>query len=535
MTTPTPTSAPEKPEDAPRASVFRDRAPSSLPIILVKIVALAIVDGLGVYAIIVLIAASNYLVAVIAAIVLLAINWIYLGKRALPAKYLAPGLVFLGIFQVFVILYSAYIGFTNYGDGHNASKEDAISSIEQNSLVRVPKSPQYQVTVVEKGDTLGLLVTDPDNTVSIGDAKTPLSEVTNAELAGGKAISLPGWTSLGLGDLVSKQDAVQKLAVQLSQDASKGSLRTADGSVAYLYQPSLVYDAKADTFTDTKKDVVYKDNGKGEFASSGDVLRPGWAVVVGGSNFTKVITDPDYRGPVVGVLIWTFVFAGLSTFLVFAVGLFLAVALNKEGMRFRKFYRVVMILPYAFPGFLSVLIWAGLLNSQFGFINSVIFGGAEIPWLTDPWLAKLCVLMVNVWLGFPYMYLVATGALQSIPEEVVEAGAVDGASPWAVFSRLKLPLLLVSMAPILIGTFAFNFNNFNVIFLLTTGGPTDINAPIPVGATDILISLVYKIAFLGSNGRDYGLAGALSILIFVLIAVISIIAFRRTKSLEEVN
>lgn len=151
-----------------------------------------------------------------------------------------------------------------------------------------------------------------------------------------------------------------------------------------------------------------------------------------------------------------------------------------------------------------------------------------------PWLAKASILIVNLWLGFPYMFLVCMGALQSIPDELQEAATVDGARPWAIFRLIKLPLLFVTVAPLLIASFAFNFNNFNVIYMLTDGGPRDGNAPIPVGFTDILITMVYKVAFTGQN-RDYGLASAYSILIFIIVAVISIILFRRTKSLEELN
>jgi arabinogalactan oligomer/maltooligosaccharide transport system permease protein len=203
-------------------------------------------------------------------------------------------------------------------------------------------------------------------------------------------------------------------------------------------------------------------------------------------------------------------------------------------MRGRKYYRVLMILPYAIPSFLSALIWAGMMNESFGFINQVLFGGASIPWLTDPVMAKVSVLIVNLWLGFPYMFLVCMGALQSIPDDIQEAATVDGARPWAVFRLIKLPLLLVTVAPLLIASFAFNFNNFNTIYMLTDGGPRDSDAPIPVGFTDILITMVYKVAFTGQS-RDYGLASAYSIIIFIVVAVISIIAFRRTKSLEELN
>jgi arabinogalactan oligomer/maltooligosaccharide transport system permease protein len=142
--------------------------------------------------------------------------------------------------------------------------------------------------------------------------------------------------------------------------------------------------------------------------------------------------------------------------------------------------------------------------------------------------------MVNLWLGFPYMFLICTGALQAIPDDIVEAATVDGAKPWAIFRLIKLPLLLVTMAPILIASFAFNFNNFNLIYMLTGGGPRDHSASVNVGATDILISMVYKVAFTG-QARDYGLASAFTIIIFILVATIAVVSFRKTKVLEELN
>jgi len=162
----------------------------------------------------------------------------------------------------------------------------------------------------------------------------------------------------------------------------------------------------------------------------------------------------------------------------------------------------------------------------------VLLGGAEIPWLTDPWLAKASVLIVNLWLGFPYMFLVCTGALQSIPGDVIESARMDGARSSRIQRSIVFPLLLVSVAPLLIASFAFNFNNFTLIFLLTGGGPNYPGAPILVGHTDILISMVYSVAF-ESGLKQYGLASALSIIIFLIVGAISWAGFRRTRRLEE--
>ena len=235
------------------------------------------------------------------------------------------------------------------------------------------------------------------------------------------------------------------------------------------------------------------------------------------------------RDPFVRVFIWTFFFAFSCVFLSFALGLFLAIALDKRGMRFQRSYRSLLVIPYAIPGFLSILVWAGLLNDEFGVVNNILH--TSIPWLFDPTWAKVSVILVSVWLTFPYFFLVSMGALQSIPAELIEAARVDGGGPLQLFRRITLPLLLVAVAPLLIASFAFNFNNFNNIFLLTGGGPPAEDQSV-AGSTDILISYTYKIAFEAGKGSDYGLASAVSILIFFIVGAISAVSFWRTKSLE---
>jgi arabinogalactan oligomer/maltooligosaccharide transport system permease protein len=174
-----------------------------------------------------------------------------------------------------------------------------------------------------------------------------------------------------------------------------------------------------------------------------------------------------------------------------------------------------------------------------GFINRSILGlpdGKGVHWLTETGPARIAVLLVNLWLGFPYMFLIATGALQAIPSDLSEAAGLDGAGPWKIFRLIKLPLLLVSLAPLLIASFAYNFNNFTIIYLVTGGGPIiDPTLKITAGGTDILITFVYRIAFGGAGGADYGLASAFSILIFAIIGSISFFSFRRTRALEEVT
>lgn len=517
-----------------QAASIADAASGSMKMFIVKLVLMGLVDAIAVYAIFILAMQREWLVLGVIVAVTAIVNWIYFSRRRLPAKYLTPGIIFLALFQVFVLLYTGYVAFTNYGTGHNGSKEQAVSSLMAASLERVPDSPTYAVTVVDQLGTLGLLVTEPDGDVQLGTMEQPLAEV-DAEMEGGKAVAVEGWTTLSFSEVIARTDEITALAVPASEDPNDGALRTPDGSNGYLYTSNLEYDEAAGTMTDTSTGTVYTDTGTGAFvAENGDELRPGWQIVVGFDNFIRAVTDPRLAGPLVYVTLWTFAFALISVASTFFLGLFLAITFNDMRMRGRKAYRIAMILPYAIPSFLSALVWAGMMNESFGFINQVLLGGASIPWLTDPFVAKISVLIVNLWLGFPYMFLVCLGALQSIPDDVQEAATVDGARPWQAFRLIKLPLLLVSVAPLLIASFAFNFNNFNVIYLLTDGGPRDTDAPIPVGFTDILISMVYKVAFTGQS-RDYGLASAYTIIIFIVVAVISIIAFRRTKSLEEIN
>ena len=204
---------------------------------------------------------------------------------------------------------------------------------------------------------------------------------------------------------------------------------------------------------------------------------------------------------------------------------------NNERLKGQRIYRSLLILPYAMPGFAMLLVWRDMFNTDFGLINQLF--GLHVNWFGDPWTARFAVMIIQLWMGFPYMFLVCTGALQSIPADLVEAAGVDGAKPGYAFRTITFPLLLVATGPLLIATFAFNFNNFNAIYLTTAGGPFPPDNP-TAGATDLLISYTYRLAF-GGQGANYGFAAAISILIFLIVAVISIIGFRRTKVLEEIN
>ena len=250
---------------------------------------------------------------------------------------------------------------------------------------------------------------------------------------------------------------------------------------------------------------------------------------VGLKNFYKILSA-DELGTFIRVGIWTIQWAFLSVVLSAAVGLFLAIPLNKDGLWGAKFYRTLFIVPWAIPAFISVLMWQGLFNTSNGTINAVlaVIGIEAIPWLDSPGWAKCSVLLVNVWLGYPFMMTICLSALQSIPKSVYEAADIDGASNWLQFKALTLPLLRASLIPVLISNFAFNFNQFTAIYLLTEGGPSVPGSE--AGATDILITYSYKLAF---DLYQYGIACAYAIIIFIVVAGVSGVNIKLTGAFDD--
>jgi arabinogalactan oligomer/maltooligosaccharide transport system permease protein len=500
----------------------------------VKIGLIGIVDALSIWAAVILAADGKWIACVILVAAGLAVNAVYLIPRrwTLPAKFLVPGTIFLLGFQVIPIIYTVDIAFTNYATGHILSKSEATTQIEQNSLAQTPRSATYTLSPAEDkaGKLVLLLVNDDTGKPYVGtrEGLTALPP-SGVKIASGAITTATGYTLLKGAKLFSLDRALAGYRVPIS---GSRAIHPEGIDNAVELQPTLRYDRTADTFTRIKNGVVYRDNGEGSYAAStGEALEPGWKTYVGWKNFSSVIHDPLIRNPFLRVLAWTISFALLTVVLSFTLGLFLAITLQKT-IRFQKLYRTVFVIPYAIPSFLTILVWAGLLNDNYGVINSLLH--TNIPFLFDTWWARFSIILVSLWLTFPYFFLISLGALQSIPGELVEAARVDGGGPWQVFRRITLPLLLVAVAPLMIASFAFNFNNFNNIYLLTQGGPPANDQSI-AGTTDILISYTYKLAFASGKGQDYALAAAISIFIFFIVAGISMVGFWRSRTLESLQ
>jgi maltose/maltodextrin transport system permease protein len=284
-------------------------------------------------------------------------------------------------------------------------------------------------------------------------------------------------------------------------------------------------------FTNLKsREVIAPDSTTGFFtiidspdpARVGIQLTPGFRVVIGLHNYLQILTDKGLQGPFIKIFIWTVVFAIGSVFLSLCVGMFLAVLLEWKELQGRKLYRTLLILPYAVPAFISILIFRGLFNQNFGEINMILNAlfGIQPEWFANPMLAKTMILIVNTWLGYPYMMIVCTGILQSVPDTIYEASALDGSNPLTDFFFLTLPLIIKPLFPLLVASFAFNFNNFLIIYLLTGGGPDMVGASTVAGETDILVSYTFRIAFRDS-AQNFGYASAIATLIFIIVALIA--------------
>jgi arabinogalactan oligomer / maltooligosaccharide transport system permease protein len=254
---------------------------------------------------------------------------------------------------------------------------------------------------------------------------------------------------------------------------------------------------------------------------------------IGLDNFKDIFSKASVQ--LIPVAIWTVVFAFSTTLINALAGLVLGILLNNKRLKFRNFYRSLLFLPWAIPGMISILMWQTLFNLNFGGLNRLLglFEVSPIPWLVDGLWAKIAILLVNLWLGFPYMMTATISALSSIPEELYEAASIDGASRWQQVVNITLPNLTAAFTPIALGAIAFNFNNFGIIYLLTAGGPIESGQLPTARSTDILISWGYNTAFTNQGNQAYGLASAIALIVAVLTIFISILNFRVTGVFNE--
>ncbi len=525
------------------------------------------------------------------------IDFFIFNPKGYPYRYVAPALVLLTVLVIYPIYFTVKTAFTNYGTGHYMSKEEAIERLLYDPVYTYEienESVEYKVFVAYEGltpiyndflilfkiegnlflaekpipvrkkgkDVLlseSLLVPIESSTYQLVPWSEELTEIRmiTSEEKTYRAFYSPKEEFLRLNGPMFKSRIAQfhlqrsdfvhpngnKYALRIDRTGEWNFLR-----IERLYRLDLVQTLENDkprtrlvvVNNRTNKPLIeregsfYDVNEKNE-----EVYLIGYIDFVGWKNFLRILRDPRISGPFFKIFAWTFLWALFSVVFSLAVGLPFALVLNDPKLKGRNIYRTLLIIPWAIPVFISALVWRnGLLNESYGVINKFLLPALKLPairWMNDPFWARVGVLLVNVWLTYPYMMTISLGALQGIPYELYEAAMIDGAGKFRRFTGITFPLLMTVIAPLLVSSFAFSFNNFTIIYLITAGGPPIPGSTTPTGYTDILISYVYKLAFQAGTGQDFGLAAAISILIFFLVGGISYINFRFSGVFEEVG
>ena len=454
--------------------------------------------------------------------------YIYASAKTLAWRYLFPGIVGMLVFVAFPLFYTVQIGFTNYSSANLLSQERARGYLLDQATIDEEQS--LASSLHADGTSYRLVLTSQGN-----DGPryvSPALPLTKADLTGQTIpmqVLLPGAVTLAeplsLRQVIALRESLMGLNAELP---TKKTLRYVGVREFGIAEPLWTASANG-AVTRVETGVTYTPNTTtGYFENAqGERIQPGFKVGIGWANYTRLLFDADMRGPFVSIFIWTVVFSALTVFFATAVGMTLAVVLNWEALKYRTLYRTLLFLPYAVPGFISILVFKGLFNQNFGEINAILDAvfGVRPAWFSDPLLAKSMLLIVNTWLGYPYIMILCTGLIKAIPADLYEASAIAGAKPLTNFFKITVPLIAKPLTPLLISAFAFNFNNFVLISLLTDGRPDYLNTKLPAGQTDILVSYTYRIAFTDA-GANFGLAAAISTLIFCVVALLSLANLR---------
>ncbi|MEQ7177472.1 carbohydrate ABC transporter permease [Enterococcus thailandicus] len=256
---------------------------------------------------------------------------------------------------------------------------------------------------------------------------------------------------------------------------------------------------------------------------------------VGFKNFFSIFFLSSYRNTFLSVFSWTIIWTLCATTLQISLGVLTAVVAHQKFIKFKRVFGIIFLLPWAVPAFITIMSFSNIFNDSVGAINTQVIPflnnlplvdiGA-ISWKTDPNWTKVAIILVQGWLGFPYIYVMVTGILQSISEDLYEAAKIDGANAWKRFSNITLPAIFLVAAPTFITQYTGNFNNFSMIYLFNNGGPGSVGGG--AGSTDILISWIYKLTT--GTSPQYSMASAITLIISAVVICVSLLVFKKTNA-----
>ncbi|MDG6790941.1 maltose ABC transporter permease MalF [Glaesserella parasuis] len=463
--------------------------------------------------------------------------FVFSSERAYRWRYLFPGISAIGIFVVFPLVCTVVIAFTNYSGSNQLAFERVVNQLQSQ---RYFSGERYDFKLLETTDNQYQLALENKN-VQKTYLSTPLALADfKGEIKLEEVATLPESKVAPLKTITQNRQQLQTVnAILPSEEMLTMSSLRQFSQQSHRFS----FDTESQILTNNETKERYKPNDdvgffeqideQGNF--TGKRVEPGYTVTIGWQNFVKILTDEGVQKPFIQIFIWTVTFAFLTVVFTTLLGMIFASLVQWEALKGKAVYRLLLILPYAVPGFISILVFKGLFNQSFGEINLILNNlfGIRPEWFNDPFLAKVMLLIVNTWLGYPYMMIVCMGLLKAIPTDLYEASAIDGASVWQNFTKITMPLLIKPLMPLMIASFAFNFNNFVLIQLLTQGRPSMIGTSTPTGHTDLLVSYTYRIAFEGSGTQDFGLAAAIAVIIFLLVSGLALFQIRLTKLQQD--
>ena len=520
----------------------------------------ALIAVLNGYAAVMMYASGEWVFALLDLVVVSVGLYVFMNKKTYAHRYIFPGVAGMVVFIIFPLAYTIGIAFTNYSGSNLLSLEQArdyhlkktykVTGGEFDFTLLGGENNQFQLLLKQDDQSFIsqplTLLNNKARTLAVREGRVrdepqvvqlqPLAGEATDKAAPIRAI-VDHRTHLSALDVVLPEGNIHLTLSSLRKFAAQKQLYTqlVDGAVlksgVMIKDSNLLRDNQSGELMLPNGDTGFYQyiDAEGHFVGKG--IAPGFVVSVGWKNFMRIMTDPGIQGPFLQIFVWTVIFAACSVGFTLAIGMVLACLVQWDELRGRGFYRVMLILPYAVPAFISILVFKGLFNQSYGEINMflALLGFDKPEWYMNPMLAKTMILIVNTWLGYPYMMILCMGLLKSIPEDLYEASAMDGAGPIQNFFKITVPLLMKPLTPLLIASFAFNFNNFVLIQLLTNGSPDIIGATTPAGTTDLLVSYTYRIAFQGAGGQDYGLAGAIATAIFLIVGALALLNLKLSK------
>lgn len=450
---------------------------------------------------------------------------VFLKKSLTPWRWLSVGIVMAVLFTIYPIFYTVYLSFTNMSGGHLVTKQQAIEKISNEKYV--VDGEKYSWQAYKDGSKFLLLITDSEGKSFIASENESFE---NISLENNKfPEEIRGYKKLNRIETIKNIDAIGKT----NYGSAGNTVQVLSMEEVAVTKAAYEYNSKEDIFTDVRTGMEYSPI-RGTYTSkTGETLIPGFMVGIGFDNYTRFLGNSGYRKPLIQIFIWNVMFSLLSVLISFGIGLM--IALLFEDLPHKRLIRSLLILPYPVPILVSIMVWRAMLNEQMGLFTNwieALFGVAP-QFFTSVTACRIALIIINVYLTYPYFYILTSGALKSIPGELFEAASIDGAGSFTMLRKITLPMLMRILAPMVISSFSFNFNNFTLIWGFNAGLPAMADTIVPMGYTDLLISFIYRLGFSTANAADYGFSAAITVLLFILVAIMVFFQSINTKAIKE--